>query len=123
MSDIGHKLDGWVLPEIEHQYGDNVHILNDPYYGSLLAKICSPNTQQPMFNHLIRKLYEGLCRAVINEEFPKLHLRVKTRMAATTEKAIVEGSFIDPNTQVVTVDLARAGILPSMICFDIISLW
>jgi uracil phosphoribosyltransferase len=42
-------------------------------------------------------------------------------MAATTERAVVEAEFIDSNSSVITVDLARAGILPSMVCFDLLN--
>lgn len=120
-NDLAHSLDSWALPELEHRYGDNVHILTDPYYATTLARLCSPETRQPAFNKLIRRLYEGLCRAVINAEFPRRDRRVRTRMAATTDRGIVGANFIDPNSQVVTVDLARAGILPSMTVFDMLN--
>ncbi|MFT7621665.1 MAG: uracil phosphoribosyltransferase [Myxococcota bacterium] len=120
-NDIAHSLEGWSLAEVDHDYGDTVHILNDPYYATTLARLCSPDTRQPAFNKLIRRLYEGLCRAVINNEFPRRARRIRTRMAATTERAVVGANFLDPTSQVVTVDLARAGILPSMTVFDMLN--
>ena len=116
--DIGHRLTSWTLSELDHAYGDSVHILDDPCYATQLATLCSPECGQPRFNRLVRKLYEGLCRAVINNELPRTRRRVPTRMSATTERGVVGADFIDPNTQVVTVDLARAGILPSMTIFE-----
>lgn len=121
MTDIGHSLDGWRLAEIEHRYGANVHILNDPYYATQLARLCSPETQQPAFNRLIRRLYEGLCRAVVNNEFPRRTRRIPTRMAATSDRAVLDANFIDLNAEVISVDIARAGILPSMTCFELLT--
>ncbi len=121
MNDIAHSLEGWKLSEIEHHYGDSVHILNDPYYSTLLARLCSADTRQPSFNQLIRRLYEGLCRAVVNNELPRRVRRIRTRMAATTDRAVVGSDFIDDHTQIITVDIARAGILPSMTCFDVLN--
>ncbi len=120
MGDRAHRLDAWRLSELEHRYGANVHILNDPYYATLLARLCSPDVRQPDFNRIVRRLYEGLCRAVLCREFPRKVRRVPTRMAATTDRAVVEADFIDPSTPVVTVDVARAGILPSMTIFDML---
>jgi len=116
--DIAHDLAAWTLSELDHSYGHHVHILDDPCYATQLATLCSPECGQPRFNRLVRKLYEGLCRAVINNELPRIRRRVPTRMSATTERGVVGSDFIDPNTQVVTVDLARAGILPSMTIFE-----
>ncbi|MEC8025994.1 MAG: uracil phosphoribosyltransferase [Myxococcota bacterium] len=116
--DIAHRLTDWTLSELDHSYGSHVHILDDPCYATQLAALCSPECGQPRFNRLVRRLYEGLCRAVINNEFPRSRRRIPTRMSATTERGVVGADFIDPNTQVVTVDLARAGILPSMTIFE-----
>ena len=121
MNDIGHSLDGWRLSEVDHAYGPQVHILNDPFYATQLARLCAAETGQPVFNHLVRALYRGLTRAVLNGEFPRQRRRVRTRMAATTERAVVGADFIAPQTQVISVDIARAGILPSMTCFEVLN--
>jgi uracil phosphoribosyltransferase len=102
--------------EIEHRYGKNCHILDDPYMLSLLAELCMPQTRQPRLNHLLRVLYEGLLRVVINNEFPRKMRTVTTRMGAE-----YRAELIDPSTEVVTVDIARAGIMPSMVCFEVLS--
>ena len=121
MNDIAHDLESWRLSELDHCYGPNVHILNDPYYATMLASLCSPETRQPMFNRLIRRLYEGLCRAVINNEFPRKFRRIRTRMAATTDRAVVGAGFLAPETEVIVVDIVRAGILPAMTCYDVLN--
>ena len=34
-------------PEIEHRYGPNVHLVDDPLAWTLLARLCALETQQP----------------------------------------------------------------------------
>lgn len=101
--------------EIEHKYGGNVHILDDAYMRTLLAELCMSQTMQPRLNWLLKSLYDGLLRAVINNEFPRKIRSVVTRMGAE-----YRGELLDSTTEVVTVDIARAGILPSMVCFELL---
>lgn len=107
--------DGYVR-EIDHRYGENVHILDDPYMRSLLAELCLPSTMQPRLNWLLQSLYDGLVRACINNEFPHKTRSVRTRMGAE-----YRGLLLDPLTEVISVDIARAGIKPSMICYEQLS--
>ena len=106
------------LPEIEHRYGENVHILDDPFSLSHLARLCTSEVEQPLFNRLIRRLYTRLVVSVANAEFPRVERSYETRMIESTDRAVFTGSVIDRHTEVVTVDIARAGILPSQICYD-----
>lgn len=106
------------LSEIEHRYGDNVHILDDPYLTTQLAVLCSPATTQPLFNDLIRQLYTSLIRIVINHEFPRVFVEMDTRMRASTPQGVFRGEIIDQSAPAVVVDIARAGILPSQVCYD-----
>jgi uracil phosphoribosyltransferase len=106
------------LNQIEHRYGEHVHVLNDPFLTTQLAKLCSPETHQPQFNEIVSMLYTSLIRIVINAEFPRRSVAVKTRMAASTERGVWEGEVVDTSTPTVVVDIARAGILPSQICYD-----
>ncbi len=121
IADIAHSLSGWRLSEVDHRYGPNVHILDDPYYATLLAHLCSAECVQPRFNQIVKRLYSGLARTVLNNEFPRKRRRAPTRMSATTERGVVDSDFLDPSTPVVTVDLARAGILPSMTVFEVLN--
>lgn len=104
--------------EIEHRYGDNVHILNDPFGLTQLGKLCSPAVTQPQFNRLIEILYERLLVSVVNAEFPRHQATVDTRMKAQSPHGVFRGELIDEETEVVTVDIARAGILPSQVCYN-----
>ena len=102
---------------LEHEYGDNVVIVNDPYFLTLLADLSSKETSQPRLNWLLTSLYRGLLGFVFSREFPKAKRTVITRMNHP-----LEGMFIDPSTKVVTVDIARAGILPSMVAFEVLNM-
>lgn len=111
--------------EIEHRYGANVHIMEDPLALSLLARLCSRETVQPEINVLVEGLYRQLVWYVINNEFPRRRSAVETRMQDALDRTerqegrgVFEGLLIDRSTPVVSVDIARAGILPSLTCYN-----
>ena len=68
--------------ELDHAYGENVHILADPFLLTHLAFLCSEGTQQPAINQGVRDLYQYLIKAVLNGAFPRKVQSVRTRMAA-----------------------------------------
>ena len=106
------------LSEIEHRYGPNVHILSDPFLLSHLARLCAEETTQPVINELVTTLYHALLKVVVNQEFPTQNASIRTRMAADhPSEGIFEGPLIDPAVPVVSVNLARAGTLPSHLCY------
>lgn len=107
--------------ELEHRYGDNVHILSDPWTLSTLATVCSKGVQQPLVNQLISSLYAHMLRTVINAEFPRRDVALPTRMVDSTPRGVFHGCVVDTQTRVVTVNIARAGTLPSMVCFDLLN--
>lgn len=109
------------LSEIEHKYGPNVHLLNDPCMSSWLARLCSPATFQPQINSLVDYLYSGLLKAAMNAEFPQKRARLQTRMTAMHPEAPLEASILDTEARVVTVNLARAGTFPSHVCYDLLN--
>lgn len=106
------------LSEIEHRYGPQVHILSDPYLFTTLAKLGRPDCKQPMINSLLNTLYRELVKVVVNQEFPLIETVIETRMKAQHPEGAFKAHVIDPNTQVTCVSLARAGTVPSQICFD-----
>ena len=65
MTDIAHHRLPYRLSEVEHHYGEHVHVLSDPFLATQLAKLCSPDTGQPKVNSIVRGLYRDLARAVI----------------------------------------------------------
>ena len=109
------------ISEIEHRYGPNVHVLEDPVLGSWLAKLCSPDTFQPSINALVSSLYAGLLKTAMNVDFPRRKKRLATRMTAMHPEVPLEADVLETETRVVTVNLARAGTLPSHVCYDLLN--
>jgi uracil phosphoribosyltransferase len=72
-------------------------------------------------NRLVRLLYEDLLRAVIAAEFPRRRAAVPTRMIASSPQAIFEGEVIDREVRAVTVNIARAGAVPSQVAYDLLN--
>jgi uracil phosphoribosyltransferase len=105
------------LSELPHKYGENVHLLSDPYLLSHLAKLCAEETTQPVINELVTTLYSSMLKTVVNREFAVKQAAVPTRMAAYHPEGVFQGPVIDPEMPVVSVNLARAGTLPSHICY------
>jgi len=108
----------YVLSEIEHGYGPRVDIVDQPDLTTQLARLCTPEVGQPVFNNIIRELYTSLIRVVINREFPQRTVALDTRMKASNPKGVFEGQIVERKTPTIVVDIARAGILPSQICYD-----
>ncbi|OFZ20907.1 MAG: uracil phosphoribosyltransferase [Bdellovibrionales bacterium GWB1_55_8] len=102
---------------MEHRYGDNVHILSDPFLLSHLARLCAEETTQPVINELVTTLYSSLLKVVVNREFPTRRAAIRSRMASAHAEAVYQGPIIDPEVPVVSVNLARAGTIPSHICY------
>ncbi len=109
------------LSEIEHRYGGNVHIVANPFLLGQLATLCAKGTLQPAINRLVRLLYEDLVRTVLNVEFPRRRVSVPTRMIDTSPAAIFEGEVIDRDVRAVTVNIARAGAVPSQVAYDLLN--
>jgi uracil phosphoribosyltransferase len=107
--------------ELDHAYGDNVHILADPFLLTHLAFLCSEGTQQPAINQVVRDLYQYLIKAVLNGELPRVVKDVKTRMAALSPLGVWTGEILDPDVRAVSVNIMRAGTLPSQVCFDFLN--
>jgi len=105
-------------PQLTHHYGANVHLLSDPVMLTQLARLSRPETLQPEVTWLVRDIYETLVRIVIAAELPRSAAEVRTRMFAATPNGVWAGGLLDPATKVVTVDMARAGTLPSQIAFE-----
>lgn len=107
--------------EIAHEYGQNVHLISDPLLLTWLAKLSSPDTVQPEVTYLVRELYGSLLRTVIAKETPRVEIEQTTRMISATPKGVWSGQVLNPHTRYVTVDIARAGTLPSQIGFELLN--
>jgi uracil phosphoribosyltransferase len=109
------------LAELEHRYGENVHIVATPFLLAQLATLCAKETVQPTINQLVVSIYQDLVKAVLNVEFPRKQVSIPTRMIATNPRGIFHGQVIDPQVRAVTVNIARAGTLPSQVTFDLLN--
>lgn len=119
LKDAQYKSRQYQVSEIPHQYGPNVHLLSDPYLFTTLAFLGSPETKQPTINQLLNTLYRELVRVAVNREFPLIETAITTRMAVLhPEEAVFLAPVVDASTRVVSVNLARAGTVPSQICYD-----
>jgi uracil phosphoribosyltransferase len=104
--------------EFEHRYGARVHLLADPLAMMLLARFSKQGTIQPEINRLLVELYRTLIHDVVASEFPRTEVEVETRMIQHTPRGVWRGEAVDPATRTVVVAVARAGLVPSQICFD-----
>ncbi|MBI3181145.1 MAG: uracil phosphoribosyltransferase [Myxococcales bacterium] len=109
------------LTELEHFYGPNVHLVGNPFLLSQLAKLCAKETFQPQVNRLVAGLYTDLVKMVINAEFPRKRAAIPTRMIEHTPKGIYQGQVIDPEVRAISVNIARAGTLPSQVTYDLLN--
>jgi uracil phosphoribosyltransferase len=107
--------------EIDHAYGTSVHILADVFLLTHLAFLCAEGTQQPAINQVVRDLYQYLIKAVMNGEMPRMVKSHRTRMAALHPAGVWTGEVIDRDTRAVTVNIMRAGTLPSQVCYDFLN--
>jgi uracil phosphoribosyltransferase len=107
--------------EMEHRYGPDVHILADPLALTQLARLCSKGTVQPEVNRLVGALYRDLLRVIVNAEFPRRDATTPTRMIDSTPQGVFQGETIDPEVRAITVNIARAGTLPSQVAYDFLN--
>jgi uracil phosphoribosyltransferase len=107
---------------MEHHYGPRVHLVANPFLLSQLAALCAKGTQQPEINRLVTVLYSDLIKTVINAEFPRKPAAVPTRMIDSTPLGIYQGEVLDQEVRAVTVNIARAGTLPSQVTYDLLNI-
>ncbi|MDP9001155.1 MAG: uracil phosphoribosyltransferase, partial [Myxococcota bacterium] len=122
MKETAYVRSNYRPPEIEHRYGPNVHLLDDPLAWTRLARFSAQDTRQPEVGRLLRELYEPLAHAVVAAELPRARFDVPTRMVTSSpQAAVVRTAGIATNTRVVTVGIARAGTIPSQIVYDLLN--
>src|SRR2546429_5320170 len=106
---------------MEHPEGPNVHIIANPLALPQLARLCAKGPYQPEINTLVAVLYRDLLRVIVNSEFPRRPTATATRMIDSTPNAVFHGETVDPEVRAVTVNIARAGTLPSQITYDFLN--
>ncbi len=101
-----------------HHYGPDVHVFDDPFLQSLLARLSAPEVSTAELPALVRTAYARLCQEVLAREFPTQRVRTPTRMAANEPRAFVEGPRFCRDTRLVLTAVIRAGILPAQVCYE-----
>ena len=104
--------------ELEHHYGENVHILSQPYPMSLLARLCSEPCVQPEVNTLVKQLYAWLFGEIASRDLATTQAETVTRMGASHPEGVYGGEHMDASQKAIVVDIARAGILPGGVFYD-----
>lgn len=104
--------------ELKHHYGKHVHLADHRLLLTWLSRLCSPETHQPLVNQLVEKLYAGLLEWVVDREFPTQQVAVPTRMTSVHPGKLYRGALIQGDQPAVVVNLARAGTLPSYVCYQ-----
>ena len=104
----------WNTPQVPHLYNDKTFIVYNPLMLNVLGRLSSPNCKQPQFNQLIEYLYEYLFMVSANQLISQSSVSIPTRM----EGCKWEGTNLNPKRNLVTVSIARAGIIPSTIIFN-----
>ena len=102
---------------LTHAYGDRVTFLHNPFALSLMRRIGHPDCVQPALGGYVRLAYQYLCAEAFS-----LHLKVSaqatpTRMEAVVPEGVYRGDAF-AEQRVVSVAVARAGIVPSEVCFQ-----
>lgn len=110
---------GW---ERKHAYGRRVHILDNLYLLTALARLSGKEVRHPEMTRILRSIYEALLVSVVGQEFPRVRAEIPTRMQDLhPDEGVFRGAVLDPATQVVIVDVVRAGIVPAQTCFEMLT--
>ena len=108
--------------EREHRYGAQVHLLDNRFLLTALARLSSPEVRHPEMTAILRQVYQTMLVNVAGREFPSVRAEVPTRMVADHPvEGVYRGTVLDPRTRVVIVDVIRAGIVPSQTCFEMLT--
>jgi uracil phosphoribosyltransferase len=105
--------------ELAHHYGPNVHVLDDAYLLSVLARIGSPETGLHEMPGLMRSAYRRLMGEFLRREFPVVRDRVTTRMHATEPRGVYEGPRLCQQTGLAIATIIRGGVLPAQTCYEL----
>lgn len=107
--------------ELAHAYGERVHILDNLHLSTLLARLGSVEVRHPEMVGVLRTIYRGLFITALGAELPRVQVEIPTRMAEHhPAEGVYRGPVVDPHTRVVVVDVVRAGIVPSQVCFEML---
>jgi uracil phosphoribosyltransferase len=107
--------------EVTHAFGPEVHLLQSTLAHTWLAELGDPACTHARATRLIKDLYHLLLTEVIDAQFPRRWKAHPTRMSQPERPVFWTGDTIDRTTKVSVVDMLRAGMGPSAVCFQRLS--
>jgi uracil phosphoribosyltransferase len=110
------------FPEQQHHYGEKIHLIGNNFTNSLLAKFGSPELSGVLLFNYLKLCYQSLLQAAILKHYAAPNQIVTSRMIEHTPKGKFSSLLIDPEIRSVVVDVARAGIYPAQVCYEMLSL-
>ncbi len=121
---VGAGIDERVLierrGEVTQAYGPRVHILDSPSLATLVARLSAPDIRQPELTGVLRQVYAALFLAAADAELARTSAAIPTRMAeAHPDDGVWRGTILDPDQRVTFVDVIRAGLVPSQVCYEL----
>ncbi|MCA9000758.1 MAG: uracil phosphoribosyltransferase [Planctomycetes bacterium] len=110
------------LNTVDHAYGERVCILDNPWMNSALARLGQADTSHTELMYLLRSVYMGLGQVAYGARLPSEQQAIPTRMNEAHPKAgIWVGRGVDPSAKVVVLDVIRGGMVPSQVCFELLT--
>ncbi len=106
------------MKELHHHYGSQVRLIQSVALGYWLSQLGHPQTRMTDLADLIRRLYSSLLLLAMEREFPTEIATLDTRMTAAHPEQKVTLPIFSRSQKAVTVNLARAGTLPSQVCYE-----
>jgi uracil phosphoribosyltransferase len=117
--EVEQRSSGW---ELEHRYGSRVHILDNLFLLTALARLGGKHVRHPEMTATLRGIYQIMLATVAGHELPRVQSEIPTRMADQhPREGVYRGAVVDPATRIVIVDIIRAGIVPSQACFEMLT--
>ena len=117
MEDIQNRSLRRSVDEVEHEYGEQVHVLADPVARTLLARLGGPGPVQPEYTRLVELLYDRLLDAVIIHGFPSDYRAAPTRVANHHPGTTLDGELLSRHVAVAIGAVARAGSVAGQRCY------
>ncbi len=106
-------------PWVQHHYGEAFRIFDDPVLSSWLGKLCAKDTQGPLIHELIKRIYRHLIARVLAAEGAASETEIPTRMVDLHPQAgLLRTRGVSVSQRAICVNLARAGTVPSQICYE-----
>ncbi len=109
--------------ELQHNYGDNVHILNDPLLLNLIARAGAEGTEPYVLRQAVGLFFQHAFHYVAAQELGTKQAEIPTRMVGDEpERGVYRGPLMNSTEDLVLCSMVRAGDKPSQELSDYLSL-